>query len=75
MKTARHYEFREWKACFKELRKILESGEKDLQLVVSNNIFTTGYWIESIKEITTPEDRSLTIEEAFNLEKHLIYNE
>ncbi len=72
---AKQFEFRHWKECFEELRVLIAAGygDKDIRLVISNDPITSGYWVESTEENISPDVKVYNLEEAFKLERYLLY--
>lgn len=45
-----HYQFIDWKYCFKAWRRYNDLYPNQIQLVISTDPITSGYWIERINE-------------------------
>jgi hypothetical protein len=66
-----HYDFCQWEEVFTTWRENVKLGY-DMQLVLSTNPYTSGYWIEYKGADVTKGDKVYTGKAVFALEKRLI---
>lgn len=65
------YEFKDWKLAFKTFREKEEKFKDQIQLTISTDWTTSGYWIEPVGCPVKDGEKTYTGEEVYKLEKRV----
>ncbi len=67
-----NFEFNQWEEVFKVWKDNLKIYGDEMQLVISTNPYTSGYWIEYKGATVTKGDKVYVGKQVLELEKRII---
>lgn len=69
--TQMHFDFNDWELAFKTWHENLPIYGDEMQFVISEHFYTSGYWIEAKGKNITKTDNVYLGDEVLELEKRV----